>query len=675
MLSTGTAVVLGVGRLWQWVRDLWEASNPPMLEAGSVESYQVIPPEPDLSRQQVVEALARQRAHAEQRLRRVVTEERKIEQGRRMAVIEVAKESGAVLFSKPPAKKIEILNDLDGRVVNLFRVLRERPQELAAAIEMTPWSRQEYYAAYEVSADPVEDARRFLTRCWQAFGTKVVHRTGWRVDAPESSGAARMAVWGRLPERILQASRRLKPCYIECKPAVEIIRRYAQKEALIYADPPYLLGTRSGPYYAVEMSDDGHAAPIGAHRSSRPGAALRLRQRHVSRHAARVAKVFAEGVRRKRPKTRGDPVAQLGGGGRDRRETLLMAENGFRVWLLRNRGTRLTQRELAGAVGRSAAHMCHLEAGRQEPSVELIPKLALALDADPDEAFRAAGRIPSWLTEELVKRGPGEWRRLRRDYFGRETNDGRRGGNAGMNAEGEARERLLKLAEEALERAEKATEGPYEAGYYEWTDGGVRLASKVLWAPPDSVVSHTSNYPKGTQRGDQEFQDMEHLAFAANTLPALAEGLREALEENKRLKERETRRNLEDSREYQALKSDVPRVYSERALRQQNQALEGRVEELEGALHALDPDEERAVDDHTNQEMPFVAFGNEELKKLPPLRPGDEISCPICGAKHRVEAAKITDSTDPARVGEDGLLFYRCGEDSYLAGVGGKDVT
>lgn len=170
--------------------------------------------------------------------------------------------SGAILFNKPPAK-IEILNDLDGRVVNLFRVIRERPDELAAAVEMTPWSREEYYAAYEVSPDPVEDARRFLVRCWQAFGTKVVHRTGWRSDALDTS-QPRTKTWGGLPARILVAAERLKPCYIECRPAVEVIRRHSQTEALIYADPPYLLSTRSCPYYAVEMTDNDHVELLTA---------------------------------------------------------------------------------------------------------------------------------------------------------------------------------------------------------------------------------------------------------------------------------------------------------------------------------------------------------------------------------------------------------------------------
>lgn len=87
--------------------------------------------------------------------------------------------SGAVLFNKAPSK-IETVNDLDGQVVNLFRVIRDRPEDLAEKIRWTPYSRQEYYDSYETTGDELEDARRFLVRCWMARGAKTSDRTGWR---------------------------------------------------------------------------------------------------------------------------------------------------------------------------------------------------------------------------------------------------------------------------------------------------------------------------------------------------------------------------------------------------------------------------------------------------------------------------------------------------------------
>lgn len=87
--------------------------------------------------------------------------------------------SGAVLFSKQRSR-LETVNDIDGEIVNLFRVIRERPDELAHAIRWTPHSRQEYYESYELAADALERARRLVVRLWQGRGGKTAHRTGWR---------------------------------------------------------------------------------------------------------------------------------------------------------------------------------------------------------------------------------------------------------------------------------------------------------------------------------------------------------------------------------------------------------------------------------------------------------------------------------------------------------------
>ncbi|AOC91124.1 Site-specific DNA-methyltransferase (adenine-specific) [Bacillus amyloliquefaciens] len=56
--------------------------------------------------------------------------------------------SGALFFNKQPST-IETINDLDSSVVNLFKVIRDQPEELARLIEWTPLSREEYYASYD----------------------------------------------------------------------------------------------------------------------------------------------------------------------------------------------------------------------------------------------------------------------------------------------------------------------------------------------------------------------------------------------------------------------------------------------------------------------------------------------------------------------------------------------
>ena len=87
--------------------------------------------------------------------------------------------SGAVFFSKPVSPH-ELINDMNSLVVNLFRVLRDRTDELLFALEATPWSRDEYDSSHVLTGDTLEDARRFVTRIWQAHASDLAKKTGWK---------------------------------------------------------------------------------------------------------------------------------------------------------------------------------------------------------------------------------------------------------------------------------------------------------------------------------------------------------------------------------------------------------------------------------------------------------------------------------------------------------------
>src|SRR5690606_19105648 len=79
--------------------------------------------------------------------------------------------AGSVLMRKPRTYA-EIWNDLDGEVVNIFRVLRSPDaNRLVDALRLTPFSRQEFTGAYEPSSDPVERARRLVIRSFMGFGS------------------------------------------------------------------------------------------------------------------------------------------------------------------------------------------------------------------------------------------------------------------------------------------------------------------------------------------------------------------------------------------------------------------------------------------------------------------------------------------------------------------------
>jgi DNA adenine methylase len=165
--------------------------------------------------------------------------------------------SGAVFFAKPKSL-YEVLNDLDGDVVNLFRVIRDNPQGLAAATEFTPWARDEYAACKEPSEDPIERARRYLVRCWQAWGG--TYGAGWSRDIGKRT-TSQTYTWSLLPDRLVAVAVRLKDAYIENRPAEKLIPEYNFSNVLIYADPPYVRDTRSTALgYRHDMTSDEHVA-------------------------------------------------------------------------------------------------------------------------------------------------------------------------------------------------------------------------------------------------------------------------------------------------------------------------------------------------------------------------------------------------------------------------------
>lgn len=159
--------------------------------------------------------------------------------------------SGAVFFRKPPSGT-ETINDIDGDVVNLFKVVRDEAGSLCRAIEMTPYSRQEYQLSHDMAADSVERARRFLVRTWQAFGGKTSSNAGgWAHD--RTNTVFRPKYWSQLPGRILDTVERLKHVQLECMDALELIPLYNRRGTLLYVDPPYLMSVRTQEHYKHEF--------------------------------------------------------------------------------------------------------------------------------------------------------------------------------------------------------------------------------------------------------------------------------------------------------------------------------------------------------------------------------------------------------------------------------------
>lgn len=167
----------------------------------------------------------------------------------------------SLLFRKVPAP-VEVLNDLDGDVINFFQVLRFWTKELVRVIELTPFARAEVLREWEpVVGDPLEQARRFYVRSWQAFGppTATPRSSGWRFQ--RSSRHSPVNSWNDT-ERLWAVAERLKQVHIECGEALDVIRRFDTPETLFYVDPPYVASTRTISTrfrgYRHEMTNEQH---------------------------------------------------------------------------------------------------------------------------------------------------------------------------------------------------------------------------------------------------------------------------------------------------------------------------------------------------------------------------------------------------------------------------------
>lgn len=172
--------------------------------------------------------------------------------------------SASVLLAKPRSVH-EILNDIDGNVTTFYRVLREQPAELERVCRLTPYAREEFARAdlADTEISDLERARRWWVRVNQSFAHTGTSTTGWSTSIMRGSNNAR-PVANRI-DRFYAVAARLSTVTVENRDALGLIRDHSVPDGLIYADPPYLMSTRSamdrrpsGDYVHEFATDDDH---------------------------------------------------------------------------------------------------------------------------------------------------------------------------------------------------------------------------------------------------------------------------------------------------------------------------------------------------------------------------------------------------------------------------------
>jgi len=186
----------------------------------------------------------------------------------------------ASVFWHLQPRPVEVLNDLNGEIIALFRCLQDRAlfEELRHRLLWTPYSRAEFCRALETPADAP-----LLDRAWATFvkynqGTCGVGQTpgNWGRVFTAANGMANVASKWRVRLRLLKAWHdRLTRVQLDNRDALEVIRYWDTPDTFFYVDPPYVPETRSSTQvYRCEATADHHRDLVALLLTLRGGAAV-----------------------------------------------------------------------------------------------------------------------------------------------------------------------------------------------------------------------------------------------------------------------------------------------------------------------------------------------------------------------------------------------------------------
>jgi len=153
---------------------------------------------------------------------------------------------GAVFFGKEPVP-VEIINDMNGEVINFYRVLQMDFWKLNQMIQATLHSRELYYDAQIVYNSPhlfdsIKRAWAFWILTNQGFSSKI---GSWGYDKQGASMVKRLTT--KKEDMLIAMRTRLEYVAIECNDALKVIESRDDPQAFHYVDPPYI-GSNMGHY-------------------------------------------------------------------------------------------------------------------------------------------------------------------------------------------------------------------------------------------------------------------------------------------------------------------------------------------------------------------------------------------------------------------------------------------
>jgi len=171
--------------------------------------------------------------------------------------------SASLFFYKPTIHEVEVLNDLNQDIVNVFRCLQKREtyEELRFRLLGTPYSLAEFKRALTIRKSQNSS---LVDRAWAYFVTQnqgyAGKASGWgRASIANDGINNKTEVWIKRLGFLDSWRWRLMHVHLDCKDALWIIKTWDSKNTIFYLDPPYLVETRSfDEDYDVEVSEHHH---------------------------------------------------------------------------------------------------------------------------------------------------------------------------------------------------------------------------------------------------------------------------------------------------------------------------------------------------------------------------------------------------------------------------------
>jgi len=162
---------------------------------------------------------------------------------------------GAIFFAKPPSPT-EVVNDINHRLVNFYKVLKYDFEEIERRVDETFHSREQYResgAAYYSQADQITDPVGCAWAVWMqanmSFASKIGAGFGY-----DRKGKTPNRLAGLKSRFTQDYQRRLKRVTIENYDALKVIRTYDSPDTFFYLDPPYVSSDQDH-YEGYSMDD------------------------------------------------------------------------------------------------------------------------------------------------------------------------------------------------------------------------------------------------------------------------------------------------------------------------------------------------------------------------------------------------------------------------------------